>query len=132
MFFLNKNEKQEILKIKNIGRENEREQKIMLNLVDEVKKQNGKYMKVSQQKKQQLCQMVQREGKKIKEAARILGIKYPTAKTIVFHKRKQRKQKGKTGIRMCGYTEVMEKRVIRLQIISITGNDAKQCKEYTL
>ncbi|CAD8207261.1 unnamed protein product [Paramecium octaurelia] len=100
--------------------------------IKQVQKSNRKYMKVSLQTKQLLYQMVQMEGIKIKEAARILGIKYATAKTIVYHRRQKRKERGKCGLRMCGYTELVDNRVSRLQIISITGNDAKQCKEYIL
>ncbi|CAK63803.1 unnamed protein product (macronuclear) [Paramecium tetraurelia] len=109
--------------------------------LNQMQKSNRKYMKVTLQTKQLLYQMVQMEGIKIKEvmedikltqAARILGIKYATAKTIVYHRRQKRKERGKCGLRMCGYTELVDNRVSRLQIISITGNDAKQCKEYIL
>lgn len=75
-------------------------------------------MKVSFQTKQQLHLMVQKEGIKIKEvnclelmiyqAAKILGIKYATAKTIVFHNRQKRKAKRQCGIKMCGYAKKME------------------------
>ncbi|CAD8205075.1 unnamed protein product [Paramecium pentaurelia] len=100
--------------------------------LNQMKKSKMKYMKVSLQTKQLLHQMVQREGMKIKEAAKILGIKYATAKTIVYHRRLKRIEKGKCGIRMCGYTELVDSRISRLQIISITGNDVKYCKEYIL
>ncbi|CAD8207946.1 unnamed protein product [Paramecium pentaurelia] len=97
-----------------------------------MKKQNRKYMKVSLQTKQQLHLMVYQQGKKIKEAAKILGIKYATAKTIVFHKRQKRKARGKCGIKMCGYTKKMGNRVSYFQIISITGIVTKYSMEYMM
>ncbi|CAD8112165.1 unnamed protein product [Paramecium sonneborni] len=132
MFVPNEDYNSESLQVKSIVRGSEGEQKIVIDGVDEIKKQNKKYMKVSQSKKQQLCQIIEIEGKKIKEAARIVGIKYATAKTIIFYRRQKRKEKRENGTSMCGYTELMEKRVNRLQIISIIGNDVKQCKEYIL
>ncbi|CAK91150.1 unnamed protein product (macronuclear) [Paramecium tetraurelia] len=89
-----------------------------------------KYMKVPLKTKQELHQMVQQEGKKIKEAAKVLGIKYATAKTIVFHKRQKRKEKKQLGIKMCGYTKKNKDRASLFRIISITGIDKKHCMEY--
>lgn len=84
--------------------------------------------------------MVQKEGMKIKDvlilgnfkAAKILGIKYATAKTIIFHKRQKRKAKRLGGKKVCGYTEVKNNRVLRLRIVSVTANDLIYSREYIL
>ncbi|CAD8208253.1 unnamed protein product [Paramecium pentaurelia] len=91
-----------------------------------------KYMKIKLSTKQQLYCMVQKQGMKIKDAALILGIKYATAKTIIFHQRQKRKAKRKCGERMCGYTEKYGQRISRLQIINIIGNEVVHQQDYIL
>ncbi|KAM3138409.1 hypothetical protein pb186bvf_009495 [Paramecium bursaria] len=50
------------------------------------------YIKIPPDNKQELFRLVMKEGKKIKEAARIVSIKYATAKTLVFQQRMKKKQ----------------------------------------
>ncbi|CAD8210497.1 unnamed protein product [Paramecium octaurelia] len=96
-----------------------------------IEKQKGKkYMKIRLNTKQQLYTMVQRQGMKIKDAAQRLGIKYATAKTIIFHQRQKRKAKRKCGERMCGYTEIVGNRVSRLKIICIIANQIVHSQDY--
>lgn len=66
------------------------------------------------------------------QAAKILGIKYATAKTIIFHKRQKRKAKRLGGKKICGYTEVKKDQGCRLKIVSVTANDLIYSKEYIL
>ncbi|CAK66372.1 unnamed protein product (macronuclear) [Paramecium tetraurelia] len=91
-----------------------------------------KYMKIKQDTKQQLYCMVQKQGMKIKDAALKLGIKYATAKTIIFHQRQKRKAKRKCGERMCGYTRKYGQRSSRLEIISIIGSEVVHKQDYNL
>ncbi|CAD8123852.1 unnamed protein product [Paramecium sonneborni] len=95
-----------------------------------VKEKGKKYMKVQFNTKLQLFNMVQRQGMRIKDAAEILGIKYATAKTIIFHQRQRRKAKGKRGKRMCGHTEIIGNKVSRLKIICIIANEIVQQQDY--
>ncbi|CAD8122777.1 unnamed protein product [Paramecium sonneborni] len=97
-----------------------------------VEEKGKKYMKVSFNTKQQLYYMVQRQGMKIKDAAEILGIKYATAKTIIFLQREKRRAKRKCGERMCGYTEIIGKKVSRVKIICIIANEIVQQEDYKL
>ncbi|CAD8104903.1 unnamed protein product [Paramecium primaurelia] len=97
-----------------------------------VKQKGKKYMKIKFNTKQQLYSMVQRQGMKIKDAAQILGIKYATAKTIIFHQRQKRKAKRKCGERMCGYTKIVGIRVSRLKIICIIANEIVHQLDYNL
>ncbi|CAD8194365.1 unnamed protein product [Paramecium octaurelia] len=109
---------------------NVKDNQVIENIYKPVKEKSKKYMKVPLKTKQELHQMVQQEGKKIKEAAKILGIKYATAKTIVFHKRQKRKAKREYGIKMCGYTKKIKDKASRFQIISVIGIEKKHCMEY--
>ncbi|CAK65064.1 unnamed protein product (macronuclear) [Paramecium tetraurelia] len=95
-----------------------------------VKQKGKKYMKIRLNTKQQLYTMVQRQGMKIKDAAQMLGIKYATAKTIIFHQRQKRKAKRKCGERMCGYTGIVGNRVSRLKIICIIANQIVHQQDY--
>ncbi|CAD8202587.1 unnamed protein product [Paramecium pentaurelia] len=90
------------------------------------------YIKVPQESKEQLHQLVFKEGFKIKEAAQKLFIKYATAKTIVFHLRKKFEKERKQGSKFCRYIQLKGKISIKLRIISIIQKNLISSVEYTV
>ncbi|CAD8123837.1 unnamed protein product [Paramecium sonneborni] len=92
--------------------------------------QKRAYIKVPQEAKEQLFQLVFKKGFKIKEAAQKLFIKYATAKTIIFHMRKiNQKQKNKR-CKFCRYVPLKGNISFKLRIISIIQKNLISSVEY--
>ncbi|CAD8122762.1 unnamed protein product [Paramecium sonneborni] len=92
--------------------------------------QKRTYIKVPQETKEQLFQLVFKEGFKIKQAAQKLFIKYATAKTIIFHMRKINLKQKKKRCNFCRYIQLQEKISIKLRIISIIQRKLISSVEY--
>ncbi|CAK63782.1 unnamed protein product (macronuclear) [Paramecium tetraurelia] len=88
------------------------------------------YVKVPSNAKEQLAQLVFMEGFKIKDAAKKLGIKYATAKTIIFHMRKENVKKMKIKSKNCKYTSISENRILKYKIISTLSSRVVSSKEF--
>ncbi|CAK65075.1 unnamed protein product (macronuclear) [Paramecium tetraurelia] len=88
------------------------------------------YIKVPQESKERLHQLVFEEGFKIKEAAKRLLIKYATAKTIVFHQRKKFEKEKESQLKFCRCAKLEGKISIKLRIISIIQKNLISNVEY--
>ncbi|CAD8120289.1 unnamed protein product [Paramecium sonneborni] len=90
------------------------------------------YVKVPSNSKEQLAQLVFKEGFKIKDAAKNLGIKYATAKTIIFHMRRENIKQMKIKQQKCRYTKISEKQILKYKIISSLSNRMVSQKEFIM
>ncbi|CAK66384.1 unnamed protein product (macronuclear) [Paramecium tetraurelia] len=92
--------------------------------------QKRTYIKVSKESKEQLRELVFKEGFKIKDAAKKLFIKYATAKTIVFHWRKKCQKQKKQESKFSRYIQLQGLISIKLKIISIIQQKLMSSVEY--
>ncbi|CAD8112215.1 unnamed protein product [Paramecium sonneborni] len=90
------------------------------------------YIKVPSNSKEQLAQLVFKEGFKIKDAAKKLNIKYATAKTIIFHMRRQNIKQMKMKNKKCRYTKITENQIVKYKIISTLSNNIISQKEFII
>ncbi|CAD8194327.1 unnamed protein product [Paramecium octaurelia] len=90
------------------------------------------YVKVPSNSKEQLAQLVFKEGFKIKDAAKRLSIKYETAKTIIFHIRKGNIKIKKPKPKKCRYTQIQENRILKYKIISTLSSRIVSSKEFII
>ncbi|CAD8208277.1 unnamed protein product [Paramecium pentaurelia] len=97
-----------------------------------LQEQKRTYIKVPKESKEQLFELVFKEGFKIKEAARKLQIKYATAKTIVFHLRKKCQKQKKLENKFSRYIQLQENIIVKLKIISIIQKKVMSCVEYSV
>ncbi|CAD8205039.1 unnamed protein product [Paramecium pentaurelia] len=88
------------------------------------------YVKVPSNSKEQLAQLVFMEGFKIKDAAKQLNIKYATAKTIIFHMRKENIKKMNINSKNCRYTSILENRLLKYKIISTLSSRIVSSQEF--
>ncbi|CAD8207975.1 unnamed protein product [Paramecium pentaurelia] len=90
------------------------------------------YIKVPSNSKEQLAQLVFKEGFKIKDAAKKLSIKYATAKTIIFHMRKGNIKNIKMKHKKCRYTQILENKILKYKIISTLSSRIVSSKEFII
>ncbi|KAM3135108.1 hypothetical protein pb186bvf_012754 [Paramecium bursaria] len=78
-----------------------------------------RYEKISKEKRADLFRLVLKDGKRVKEAALLLNLKYASAKTIVYKYREQRRAPVIEGTQTCGYTDFHNRQqsVINLTVV---------------